>query len=183
MKIQNSLWVVCLLVATLFLLPQAANAQCNLPPDTPGSLAAGTYQFNVSADGLIVIEGTLISHGDGTMTTQQTLFDVLPIFLPSIVSAALSPFAPFTPSPTLPGFVPPRPQEPYYSGPTENGTYRMNCDGTFTMFVHDPFIGSSRTGLGLYEYQAVLVKGGAGFYIIGSNGTVQAIVVGAGVLI
>jgi len=152
-----------------------------LPPDTPGSLAAGTYQFNVSADGLIVIEGTLVSHGDGTMTTQQTLFDVINLY-PFLVSAELSPFAPFTPSPTLPFITPPQPQEPYYSGPTENGTYRMNCDGTFTMFVHDPFIGA-QSGLGLYEYQAVLVKGGAGFYIMGSNMIDQAIVVGAGVLI
>jgi hypothetical protein len=168
MKIQISVWALCLLVATVLFLPQAAQAQCTTPPSTLESFI-GTFQFNVAgifnppffSYGSGIIEGTITSNGDGTLTNTQTVF-----------GSALFPNA-LVPSPTVPFSLPPRPQEPVYIGAVNKGTYEMNCDGTMSLVFHDPTTG-------LYDFQAVLVKGGTGLYLINDDNIFGVVFSGAG---
>jgi hypothetical protein len=173
MKSRIGLWVVCFLLASVFLLPQAAHAQCSLPPASLASFS-GTFQFNVAGIfappffpapfGEGVIAGILVADGAGGLTTQQTFFDY-----------ALFPGA-LVPAPTIFGVTPVQPQEPVNIGATHAGSYQMNCDGTMKLILHDDLIG-------LYEYQAVLVHGGTEFYMIDSNNTLGVIASGEGAMI
>jgi len=185
MKNQTSLWLLGLLVATLLLLPHAANAQCffpaggpNDPSNTPASTNAnliGNYQANVAGIfapnfifppypyGQGVISIALTADGLGHLTTQQTLY-AFPLFPSALVPSPVGPFG--------------NPQTPIYIGGVENGSYTINCDGTGRFFVHDGSIG-------FFEYEVVLVKIGTGiaqgFYLMDSNNTLGQLASGAGV--
>ena len=78
MKSRTSLWAVCLFLATVFLLPQAAHATCTL------ATLNGTFNYFVggtSQGKIVVIEGTFVADGAGHFSDTNTVF--IPPSLPT----------------------------------------------------------------------------------------------------
>lgn len=151
MKNHISLWAICLLATALFLLPQAAQAQCTLASLT------GTYQFNEAAVPFIlpfVAEdsvGTLTADGAGNFTFTDTAWGLT---LGGFVSGGLLP---------IPGTK-------ILSESIYAGSYQVNPNCTMSMTFHSSnnncFTGNCFFPI---HFQAVIVKGGTAFFMIDND--------------
>jgi hypothetical protein len=150
MKNQTSFWAVCLLAAALFLVPQAAQAQCSL------ATFSGTYVFNDNAIPFFIAPifaqdsvGVLTADGAGHITFTETAFLL-----------------------TLPAFggLLPLPGSKILSESTYTGTYLVNPDCTMAMTMQSSnnncFVGECYFPI---HHQAVLVRGGKALYFIDND--------------
>ena len=159
MKKRFSLWAVCWLLASVFVLPQAAQAQCNATTLTGpwAYLLAAGFSPN-PGEPLNVVDitnvslGTLVADGAGNFTdTDSTLYFFY--FLGS----------PFDRFATDGGY-----------GVHSNGTYTVNanCTGTLTFHVNNLSV----------HFDFVLLNGGTGpntaMYLIASDSTILNVVAG-----
>jgi hypothetical protein len=154
MKSQISLWAVCLLVASVFILPQAAQAQC-----TVASLS-GTFQFNFGFStppgvfgppvGLAV--GTFVADGAGNLTS--TTVSVYEFGL-GLLTLPLQP-------PFPPGFGPPPIGYTVDRNMPSQGSYTVNsdCTGSFTFHYNPPYP---------VHFDFVMVNGQTGLYFVAAD--------------
>lgn len=155
MKSQISLWAVCLLAAALFLLPQAAQAQCSLATFT------GPYVFNNAGVAYFIAPviattsvGTLTANGAGSFTFSETAYELV---LPAFGNLLPLPLAPNAFTKLL-------------AESTYSGTYQVNPDCTMAMTWNSSnnncFVGNCYFPI---HVQAVLVRGGKSFYLIDTD--------------
>ena len=134
MKSRFSLWVMCLLFASVFLLPQAAHAQCNATTLTGSwsySLVSGftPQPTGPYSNPFSVSFGTIVADGAGKFTdTDSTLFFLSLLIPPPIPPATIDVHS-----------------QGYY-------TVNANCTGTLTFHINNLSV----------HFDFVLVNGGPG---------------------
>jgi hypothetical protein len=129
----------------VFLLPQAAHAQCTLASLT------GTYAINITGPFSNLAVGTIVSDGAGHLTT--TTFNAYEFAIPGTLLPIPGPKTNVTP---FPGYI-------EILNAISQGTYSVNADCTGTLIIH--------YGLGstVSHLDFVLVNGQTGMYLIATD--------------
>jgi hypothetical protein len=157
MKNQTGFWAVCLLAAALFLLPQAAQAQCSL------ASLSGNYVFNNAAISFVispvianVMVGTMTADGAGHITFTETAFALdLQLGFPAGPTALL-----------------PIPGTKIMSESTYTGTYLVGPDCRAALTLQSSNFNCLEGTSGCFfpiHFDLVLVRGGKSFYLIDSD--------------
>jgi len=154
MKKRFSLWAMCLLVASLFLMPHAAQAQCNATTLTGPWAYLMSTGFAPQPHGVLVTPanvalGTIVADGAGKFTdTDSTLFFLSLLIPPPIPPATIDVHS-----------------QGYY-------TVNANCTGTLTFHINNLSV----------HFDFFLYNGGSGpntaMYLIASDLAVFNVVAG-----